>query len=351
MAALIPRPHYPPYGGGEDAGREEADKLLIRTEKEVHKVYIQAAQEMKRKADDYLKEFQQIDREKLIQVAAGTLSPEEYKQWRYSHILEGRRWQEFSSVLAADMTNTNLIAANIINGSLPDVFATGYNYALYQGEIGGGFQTSFTLYDRKAVERLIAEEPELLPVQAKLKVPEDKRYNKRQINSAMTQSIVQGERIENIASRLAASVTGMNERTAVRNARTAYTSAENGGRYTGYRTLSNAGVNMVIEWCATLDDRTRHSHRLLDGQRRNVDEPFDVDGERILYAGDPNAPQSLVWNCRCTLLSWVKGFEESREIKAAAFPDEQYESYAEWKFAKQERDKQQRRGVYDNPAY
>lgn len=351
MAVLIPRPKYPPYGGGEDAGRAEADKLLTATEKKVHEVYKQAAQEMKKKADDFLASFISEDRERMLAVAAGEMSMDDWQRWRRTHILQGRRWYEMAETLSADMTNSNLIAANIINNSLPDVFATGYNYALYQGEISGGFQTSFTLYDRETVKRLIDEEPELLPVQAKLKVPEDKRWNKRQITSSMTQSIMQGEKIENIASRLAASVTGMNERVAVRNARTAYTSAENGGRYNGYRRLKSAGVNLVVEWCATLDSRTRHEHRLLDGQRREVDEPFEIEGQKILYAGDPYAPQGLIWNCRCTLLTWVKGFEENREVKAAAFPDEEYESYADWKFAKQREHRRRTRGRPDNPAY
>ena len=354
MAALIPRPNYPPYGGGEDAGRQEVDKILTETEKKVHKIYLQAAQEMRRKADDYLREFRQADREKLLQVMEGKLSQKEYEQWRYSHILTGRRWYEMSEVLATDMTNSNLIAANIINKSLPDVFASGYNYGLYQGEIGGGFRTSFTIYNRDAVERLIAEEPDLLPVQAKLKVPEDIRWNKKQINSVMTQALLQGDTLEKCATRMASSVAGMNERTAVRNARTACTSAENGGLYNAYRRLQSAGVDMTVEWASTLDGRTRHTHRLLDGQRRNVDEPFEVDGQKILYAGDPYAPQGLIWNCRCKIRGWVKGFEESRELRAEAFPTGEYESYTDWKFAKEkeaEERKERPRVNPDNPSY
>lgn len=335
MAGLIPRPSYPPYSAtGIDEGRAEVDRLLLATEKKVHGVYEQAAKEMKEKADSFLAQFVKEDKERAAKVASGELSFDEYTRWRTTHILQGRRFYEMAEVLATDMTNSDKIAAAIINGSLPDVFAVGYNYALYQGELTGGFQTSFTLYDRDTVMRLMEEEPELLPVQAKINVPKEMRWNKRHIASSMTQSLMQGERLEDVAKRMAASVAGMNERQAVRNARTAYTSAENGGRYNGFRRLSGAGVDLVLEWCATLDDRTRHEHRLLDGQRRKVDEPFVVDGESILYAGDPYAPQGLIWNCRCTILSYVKGFEENREVKAEAFPDDEYDSYADWKFMK-----------------
>lgn len=357
MAALIPRPNYPPYSasGAIDAGREEVDKILTEMERKVHKTYEQAAREMKKKADEYLAFFLKEDEKRVKLLKAGKITKDEYTQWRISHIATGRRWYEMAFVLATDMTNANMIAASIINGFMPDVFAVGYNYALYQGELTGGFQTSFSLYDRDTVIRLISENPELLPVESKINIPVDMRWNVEQLSSAMTQSILQGEAIEKIAERLVSNVAGMNERTAIRNARTATTSAENGGRYNGYRRLKAAGVDLTVEWQATLDGRTRHTHRLLDGQRRNVDEPFEVDGQNILYAGDPYAPQGLIWNCRCTMLAWVKGFEENIFLKAQTHPDNM--SYAEWKFAKQEEyerqkaSKAKRKPNPDNPAY
>jgi uncharacterized protein YoaH (UPF0181 family) len=357
MAALIPRPNYPPYSasGAIDAGREEVDGILTEMERKVHKTYEQAAHEMKKKADDYLAQFLAEDAKRVKMLKAGKITKDEYTQWRISHIATGRRWYEMAYVLATDMTNANQIAASIINGFMPDVFAVGYNYSLYQGELTGGFQTSFSLYDRDTVMRLISENPELLPVKAKINIPVDLRWNVEQLSSAMAQSILQGEAIEKIAERLVANVAGMNERTAIRNARTATTSAENGGRYNGYRRLKAAGVDLTIEWQATLDGRTRHTHRLLDGQRRNVDEPFEVDGQKILYAGDPYAPQGLIWNCRCTMLAWVKGFESNIFLKAQTHPDNM--SYADWKFAKQEEYDRQKekpkkpRVNPDNPSY
>lgn len=357
MAALIPRPNYPPYSanGEIDAGREEVDKILKDMERRVHVHYEQAAREMKIKADKYLAEFLKEDERRAKLVNAGKMPFEEYKQWRISHIATGRRWYELAYSLATDMTNTNMIAASIINGYMPEVFAVGYNYSLYQGEITGGFETSFTLHDRDTVMRLISEQPDLLPIEAKLKAAADLQWNVEKIASVMTQSILQGEAIAEIAERMARTVGGMNENVAIRNARTATTSAENGGRYNGYRRLKAAGVNLTVEWCATLDGRTRHTHRLLDGQRRNVDEPFEVDGQKILYAGDPYAPQGLIWNCRCTMLCFVKGFEESLMLKAQTHPDNM--SYAEWKFAKRaEYDRQKKNAKKpkpnpDNPAY
>lgn len=364
MAALIPRPKYPPFSANKgDAGRQEVDVILSGMERKIYDTYRQAAIEMRKKADEYLAQFVKEDARLLKLVQDGKMKMEDYTQWRISHIATGRRWYEMAYVLATDMTNANRITASIINGFMPDVFAVGYNYSLYQGELTGGFQTSFSLYDRDTVIRLMAENPELLPVEAKIDIPVDLRWNVEQLSSAMTQSILQGEAIDKIATRLVSSVAGMNERTAIRNARTATTSAENGGRYNGYRRLKAAGVDLTVEWQATLDGRTRHTHRLLDGQRRNVDEPFEVDGQKILYAGDPYAPQGLIWNCRCTMLAWVKGFESNIFLKARTHPDNM--TYADWKFSREKetrlkmknknKKKSAKKRKYkvnpDNPAY
>lgn len=364
MSNLAPRPDYPPNAanGGIDAGRYECDLILGKVERKVYLAYLQAAKEMRKKADDYLEEFLIEDKRRAQLVADGEMNPEDYKNWRISHIAQGRRWYEMAYVLAQDMTNTNEIASGIINDYMPDVFAAGYNYGLYQCEITGGFRTSFTMYDRDTVMRLLRDDPDLLP-SSWIDAQKDTAWNQKQFNSAMLQAILQGEPIDDIAERLVNNVSGMNERTAIRHARTAYTSAENGGRYESYRRMKSEGVNLTVEWCATLDGRTRPTHRLADGERHDVDEPFVVDGYNIMYAGDPQAPQKEIWNCRCTMLAWVQGFENDRMWKAQTNPDNM--SYAEWKFGKaqelldtslksisQQKKKKQKPEINpDNPSY
>lgn len=84
------------------------------------------------------------------------------------------------------------------------------------------------------------------------------------------------------------------------------TSAQNAGRYESYRRAKGMGIDLTIEWAAVLDNRTRHSHRQMHGQRREVDEPFTItDGGHtfnIMWPADcnssqSNAPQKEIWNC------------------------------------------------------
>ena len=95
--------------------------------------------------------------------------------------------------------------------------------------------------------------------------------------------------------------------------------------------------------------RTRHDHRRLHGQRRNVDEPFEVDGIKILYPaqggpGSSDIPQSMIWNCRCTLLAWVKGFEGDTVKESPKMGDMSFE---EWQQAKAHPDTKVDREQYD----
>lgn len=64
-------------------------------------------------------------------------------------------------------------------------------------------------------------------------------------------------------------------------------------------TYTRNGVEKKI-WRAIIDDRTRPAHREANGQKRDIDQPFDVGGEEMMQDHDPNASPENVINCRCT---------------------------------------------------
>lgn len=64
-------------------------------------------------------------------------------------------------------------------------------------------------------------------------------------------------------------------------------------------TSAGEKVNIVKEWVAILDSKTRAAHVSADGQIVPVDEPFIVDGESLNYPRDPNGSPSNIINCRC----------------------------------------------------
>jgi hypothetical protein len=280
-----------------DPAHKETDKILRDMEKRLDEVYKQAYKEARQTADDFMKQFREMDKKKRQQVKDGELDKAEYERWRRTQVFQGNRYHQMADTLAADMTHTNQIAASVINGYLPEVYAVNHNYGTYEIEKASRINTQYTMYDKQTVERLIRDNPDLLPRKAAVNVPKDQLWNKKHINSAITQGILQGEPIDKIAQRLAATVTDMSHTSAIRNARTMTTSAQNGGRIDSYKRAEGMGIKMLQVWMAALDGRTRHEHRLLDGQKRKVGEAFEVEGEKIFFPGDPAADPALVYNC------------------------------------------------------
>jgi hypothetical protein len=64
---------------------------------------------------------------------------------------------------------------------------------------------------------------------------------------------------------------------------------------------------MIKEWVTVLDERTRLTHVVADGQRRPMDQAYLVGGDRLMYPGDYSLgakPENTI-NCRCTSISYL----------------------------------------------
>lgn len=80
------------------------------------------------------------------------------------------------------------------------------------------------------------------------------------------------------------------------------------------------GADIVKQWDATLDNRTRPHHRRLDGQLRELEEPFELEGMTVMAPGYFGKPKEDC-NCRCCLLQrarWALDEEELDELKKRA---------------------------------
>jgi hypothetical protein len=171
----------------------------------------------------------------------------------------------------------------------------------------------------------------------KLAKHKELRWEEQHVQSVVLQSVLQGESLEQTAKRFT-QLTEMNYRQSVRYARTATTGAQNAGRVDGYKRAEKLGVNMKQVWLSTLDSRTRHEHRVLDGQEVDVGEPFIMDGFKIKYPGDPAAPAHLLFNCRCTVIAKVKGVDFDVSDKTQRDDKIGDMTYEEWKEEKRKQD-------------
>jgi SPP1 gp7 family putative phage head morphogenesis protein len=185
---------------------------------------------------------------------------------------------------------------------MPKIYATNYNQVSEDMPAG----ISFDLVDETTVKNLVKDNPKLLPTK-KLDIPKDKRWNQKAINSQVLQGIIQGESVTKIAKRLTP-IMNRNSNSAIRNARTMTTSAQNKGRLDSYKAAQDSGVVLKKVWLATNSDRTRAWHSDLNGIELDLDEPFENDYGKIMYPGDPTADPANVYNCRCAIRAHVKGF-------------------------------------------
>ena len=80
------------------------------------------------------------------------------------------------------------------------------------------------------------------------------------------------------------------------------------------------GADVVKQWDATLDSRTRPHHAQLDGQIRELNKPFEVAGRKAMYpSGFGIAAEDI--HCRCALpqrAKWALDDDELEILKERA---------------------------------
>ena len=146
---------------------------------------------------------------------------------------------------------------------------------------------------------------------------EDVALLKKKITAQVSRGISTGMSFAQIAQQLAG-YTNIGFNNAVRIART------EGHRIQVQSTMDccykakDKGADVVKQWDSTLDGRTRPSHKKVDGEIRELDEPFS---NGLMLAGDPNGGAKEVVNCRCALLQrarWALDEDELNTLKERA---------------------------------
>ena len=96
-----------------------------------------------------------------------------------------------------------------------------------------------------------------------------------------------------------------------------------------------AGADVVKQWSAILDGKTRDTHRELDHQIRELDKPFEIHGKKAMHPHDFDDPAEDC-NCRCTMLTRARWALDEDELKvmqerAEFFGLDKTDSFAEFK--------------------
>lgn len=143
-------------------------------------------------------------------------------------------------------------------------------------------------------ERLVSE---YMMTRGAQKIADDiAQTTKNQIARLIQRGLEAGGSVDDIARSISGQIVAVTRLRASVIARTETHSAS------GFGSLGAAqetGLPMVKEWISARDERTRISHSTADQQTVPMNEPFEVDGEKLMYPGDPSGSAGNVINCRC----------------------------------------------------
>lgn len=319
---------------------ELTEKAMEKLERKLKKMYRKAYEGMKVRYDEYIygsdevigldrvhhqSLAERISKEKKA-YEQGKYTDNEWKLYLQTQIQRGERYNAMVDELAQRITEANQVASAYINDKTPGIYSLNANYQAY--EIGQGLRgVSFTLYDEQTIKNLIEGNGNFTEFKTvRVNPTRDYIWNSQQIQKALTAGILQGQSVDKLSDQFLG-VMRRNSNSAIRNARTAVTSAQNGGRLASLESAKAQGIKVKKQWLSAHDGRVRDSHAILNGQIRDLEERFD---NGLLYPGDSAGRPEEVYNCRCTVTYVYDGIDTDRSSEIyqdKALKGESYKSF------------------------
>ena len=121
---------------------------------------------------------------------------------------------------------------------------------------------------------------------------------RQQIVNAVGQGYREGLGTAAIGKRIRDNVQGL---TVWRAAMISRTETHGAANYGAQEAAKETGLVLRKEWVAAADERTREDHVAADGQVVDMDEPFQVGPDALMFPGDPDGPPEQTINCRCSV--------------------------------------------------
>lgn len=209
-----------------------------------------------------------------------------------------------------------------ISEYLAKSYESGFVGAMYDIH-GQGVSLIFPIDQDQVVQAVTLDTKLSKPLYNKL--GEDVNLLKKRVANNISRGIAQGQSYSDIAKNIAVGMVGnyarMNGGALYNAMRITRTEAHRISQQAAYDALKKAkdnGADVVKQWDATLDKRTRPSHARVDGEIRELDEPFS---NGLMRPGDPRGRAAEVINCRCQLLQRAKcalDVDELDELKDRA---------------------------------
>ena len=145
---------------------------------------------------------------------------------------------------------------------------------------------------------------------------------KKTVRDEISRAIASGQMYAQVASRIDVRM-GTGKYNAYRIARTEGQRIMNEATFQAATEAKKRGADVLKEWCGIMDSRIRPDHAFLNGQVKEMDEPFVVSGHSAMYPSGFGVAREDV-NCRCRLLQrarWALEDDGDGIIEADNFDD------------------------------
>ena len=291
----------------------EVEKAKLREEKkllkELKKIYEDAAKEVEQKIrisngkiDLLLSVFDELD--------------DKQKSLLKSQIYQKKFQENLKKQLDELIGNLDVDSYDSITRYLTDSYYTGYIGTMYDIQ-GQGIPLITPINEKQVTSAMTLNTKLSVPLYTRMGI--DVGVLKKQIAKHISRGIATSSSYAHIARNIdGASNIGFNK--AMRIARTEGHRIQVLGANDAQHAAKAKGCEVVKQWDATLDGRTRPMHRLLDGKLAEIDEPFVVDDIEVMYPGGFGIASQDV-NCRCALLQrarWALDADELKTLKERA---------------------------------
>lgn len=279
-----------------DTAHRLTDEKLEEMEKRLSAIYSRVENTVQKKMADYAKSIDEKSAE-LLQAYKDAETEEEKRKAKkayicfYRKVVKSKEFVSLSATVADDLYKANVEASAYINSQTPYIYALNYNYinaemakdidGFKPQEITDIEAEKYSGYTRQTIDR-----------------KKDTDWNKDNLKKSVIAGSLLLLGAYAIMKRSANSAVEKNRNSASMHNSGMGTDAENKARLDGMYRAEDMGNSITKIWMATLDNRTRHSHAMLDGTEIALDETFDNGCSR---PRDPKGRPEEVCFCRCTL--------------------------------------------------
>lgn len=186
---------------------------------------------------------------------------------------------------------------NNITDYINKVYSNGFLTEQYR-LMNGGIDITMPI-NQKLLKKAVTFDTNDIPLSARLYANVDKA--KKEIINEISRGLSTGMSVADMARNLQNTM-GVSQRKAYQIAQNEGARVRQSAIIDSMREAKKKGADIVKQWSATLDGKTRPVHQELDGKWVEIEEEFEYSGGKVFAPKQFGIPSEDI-NCRCTLLS------------------------------------------------